>query len=389
MNYANMIEEKGLKVRLQRMFWLSAFGPQLTSAQKGFIVATLISTIVGTFTTSLNFYDRVQDKKNQKKQQGVDDGQNKQIQELNEKLDKLQTAGDKSDSRSDSQSRSRDRRRRRRKSVGYENEEDFRRSAGRSRAMIEREFDENYMRLGQKYAQGDVITENKLQAQIIVLQQAVINVLQEAMMDGRSLSKADIHRLIAAQNMARDGSIEALRGQYDRLLPEDPQNRPRIEGPPQNTSLQRQLTLPAPEREDFAPPKRVMSLPAPVSNNELYCRYSKDLQNSRAYLDSAFTASSTCRCPDCGVRIAVSKQDFWTFEVRTPVGEDRLETRTYEMDARLVIKSHTPYGDFACVLCSRERDLDCICKSVDGLVEHLGRFHTSAEFERERDMHRV
>lgn len=370
--------------------WTPHLGHALTPAQKGFIVATLISTIIGTFTTSLNFYDRVQEKKAQKKQQGVDDGQNKQIQDLNAKIDKLQSGVDSRESRSDSRSRSSERRRRRRrKSVGYEDDEDFRRSAGRSRAMIEREFDENYHRLGQRYAQGDVITENKLQAQIITLQQAVINVLQEAMMDGRTLSKADIHRLIAAQNMARDGSLEALRGQYDRLLPDEPQKRLRIDEAPHNTSLQRQLTLPAPEREDFAPPKRVMSLPANVSNNELYCRYSTDLQSSRAYLGSAFTATGSCRCPDCGVYIPVSKQDFWTFEVRTPIGDDRLEKRTYEMDARLVIKSHTPYGDYACVLCSRERDLDCVCKSVEGLVEHLGRVHMSAEFERESDMHRV
>lgn len=256
--------------------------------------------------------------------------------------------------------------------------------------MIERAYDENYLRLGDRYAEGDVITENKLQAQIITLQQAVINVLQEAMMDGRQLSKADIHRLIAAQEMAREGSLDALRGQYDRLLPDTKSSqRLRLEAAPNSAPLQRQLTLPAPQEESFAPPKRVMSLPAPPTSDHLYCRYSIDLQTSRASITPAFSTVGICRCPDCGVRIPVSKQDVWSFEVRKPIGDDMVERRWFEMDARLVIKSHTPYGDYACVLCARERDMDCICKSVGGLVEHLGRVHTAEEFEREWDMHRI
>ncbi len=344
----------------------------------------------------------MQEKKAQRKQNKVDDGQNEEIRQLREEIKKnssrIKDKGSSSGSRSRSTSQSRDGRRRRkggkrRRSVGYEDEEDFHRSAARSRAMIEREYDENYLRLGQRYAQGDVITENKLQAQIITLQQAVINVLQEALMDGRSLTKADIHRLVGAQERARDGSLEALRGQYDRLLPAAyEEKRLRIEGPRSGDArIQRQLTLPAavPEREEFSPPKRVMSLPVQQASEELYCGYSRDLQASRVALGPSFAASGSCRCPDCGVRIPVSKLDVWTFEVRIPVGDDRLEKRIYEMDARLVVKSHTSYGDYACVLCSRERELDCICKSVDVLVEHLGRVHTSEEFEREKDMHRV
>ena len=288
--------------------------------------------------------------------------------------------------------------------MGHDDEEeDFRRSAARSRAMIEREYDENYLRLGQRYAQGDLITETKLQAQIITLQQAVINVLQDALMDGRTLTKADIHRLVGAQERAREGSLEALRGQYDRLRIEAPgaydgrQLRIEASGARDEVArfgdakLQRQLTLPvsAPEKEEMGPPRRVMSLPVQQADGELYCQYASDLQASRIALGPTFGATGSCRCPDCGVRIPVSKQDVWTFEVRIPVGNDRLERRIYEMDARLVVKSHTPHGDYACVLCSRERRLDCICKNLDVYVEHLGRVHTSEEFERERDMHRI
>ena len=73
------------------------------------------------------------------------------------------------------------------------------------------------------YAQGDVIAENKLQAQVIQLQQTVINVLQDALLNDRKLSKADIHRLITAQDNARQGSLDALRDQYDRMIQDEPQ----------------------------------------------------------------------------------------------------------------------------------------------------------------------
>ena len=341
----------------------------------------------------MTLHDKVQDKRNQNRQKQLDQGQDKQIQDLKQQVDKLQ-------SREDSSSRSKSRRRRRRSLDDDDNdgeEEDFDRSAQRSRLMIEQEFKENVQRMGPRYAEGDAIAENKLQAQIIALQQTVIDVLQDALLSGRSLTKADIHRLIVAQDHARDGSLEALRDQYHRMtisqkrpLPIKYDQRPR--SPPR-----RQLTLPAPDQDDsFVRVRRVQTMPVRSGSRSsspplVYCRYAHSLQkDQRRPLSPAFLLNGSQRCPSCDVAIPVSTSDVWVFETHTPIRtqyEDNLvELRSFSTDARLVVKSHTSAGEFLCVLCYRNRDADCLCGSVDALISHLGRVHTSDEFEREEDM---
>lgn len=59
------------------------------------------------------------------------------------------------------------------------------------------------------------------------------------------------------------------------------------------------------------------------------------------------------------------------------------------MDGRFVIKCHTAEGGFACVLCEKFRDMDCLCKSVEALVKHLGTAHTPDEFECDPDLVRM
>ena len=51
------------------------------------------------------------------------------------------------------------------------------------------------------------MTENQLQAQIIALQQTVINVLQDALYNDRPMSRGDIAQLISASQSAREGSL--------------------------------------------------------------------------------------------------------------------------------------------------------------------------------------
>ena len=166
----------------------------------------------------MNLHDKYQEKKDRNKQKELDEGQDQKIKKLQSEVDSLRNKGS-----GDGRSRSRPKLQSRRSlSVGDYEDEDFDRSAQRSRAMIEREFDANVRRMGSPYAQGDVIAENKLQAQVIQLQQTVINVLQDALLNDRKLSKADIHRLVQAQDNARQGSMEALRDQYDRMLQDRP-----------------------------------------------------------------------------------------------------------------------------------------------------------------------
>ncbi|KAK7963619.1 hypothetical protein PG996_008685 [Apiospora saccharicola] len=375
MNYANMIEEKNLK--------------------KTFIIATLCSTLIGTFTSSMGLWDRVKDKRDQTKR---DTEQDKEIKELRKQVEdagKQQQQQNNNNNNNNNQqnqhqhqiqqrccsgSRHRSpppRRRGREDEVGYALE--------RSGALIGREFDEGYERLGRRFAIGDTVTENRLQAQIIALQQTVITVLQDALYNGRQLDNADMSKLIAASNAAREGSLDALRQQRQRqtLAIEAPAPAPAVPMPPPAVS--------------FASPRRaktVLSEPEP-----LYCRYSLDLQHVRNKpLARTFAPGGDCRCPGCGIRLQAEADDFWEIGKRArgrPAREGRrgsssseavlLDEREFHVGQRFVVKCHTPDGEFACVLCSRFRDQDVICPTVDQLINHVGRDHTVDELEREDD----
>lgn len=146
--------------------------------QKGFIIATLLSTVIGTFTASMTLHDKVSEKRAKKKQAKTDQGQNDQIKEMKEKLDKLEKGGgaegEKKDeggkdekgkdeskgkprSRSRSRSRSSSRRRppRRRESVFDDEDAYFAHNAAKSKDMIERTYQDHLQKIGPKYARGD------------------------------------------------------------------------------------------------------------------------------------------------------------------------------------------------------------------------------------------
>ncbi|KAF2478361.1 uncharacterized protein BDR25DRAFT_251131 [Lindgomyces ingoldianus] len=328
MNYSNMIEEKNLK--------------------KTFIIATLCSTLVGTFTSSMGLWDRVNEKRRQKKRDSKQDSEIKLLREEIEKKDK------------ESKEREDDRKKR-------PAQDDVGDSFERSGALIRRQYDEGYERLGRKFAVGDHVTENQLQAQIITLQQTVIQVLQDALYNDRQLSRADIAKLVAASNAARDGSLDALRGQQQRLA---------IEAPPQRA---------------LPPPKRASTV---VEADPLFCRYSLDLQYiPKKPLAASFAPGGDCRCPDCGVRLPVDSDDFWQIGKRTPIliseggyEKEVMETREFHLGQRFILKCHTVDGEYACVLCNKHRDVDALCRTPEALVNHVGRFHDLIELEKERDL---
>ncbi|SPJ79119.1 uncharacterized protein FTOL_07510 [Fusarium torulosum] len=216
MNYSNMIEEKNLK--------------------KTFIIATLCSTLVGTFTSSMGLWDRVKEKRKQSKR---DTTQDEEIKKLKAQVEENSKYKDRASERS---------------RVSDEVEASFERSG----ALINREFEDGYQRYGRRFAIGDVVTENKLQAQVIALQQTVINVLQDALYNGRQLDRADMARLIAASDAARDGSLGALRQQRQRLMDDE-------------------MPMPPPQPA-LPPPKRA---PTVIRDDPLYCRYALDLHMRR------------------------------------------------------------------------------------------------------------
>ncbi|KAF4445600.1 hypothetical protein F53441_10664 [Fusarium austroafricanum] len=320
-----MIEEKNLK--------------------KTFIIATLCSTLVGTFTSSMGLWDRVKEKRKQAKRDTTQDEEIKKLQEQVEEASK------------DRERICKDR-------------DEVEASFQRSGALINREFEDGYQRYGRRFAVGDVVTENKLQAQVIALQQTVINVLQDALYNGRQLDRTDMAKLIAASDAAREGSLGALRQQRQRLMDlEDPIPPP-------------QMALP--------PPKRASTI---VKDDPLYCRYALDLQYiPERPLASTFAPRGDCRCPACDVFLDVEADDGWAIgktatRVITEQGYKREidEELEFHISPRFVVKCHTPDGEFACVLCSRFRDGDVLCPTADTLVNHIGREHTVAEMGREPD----
>ncbi|CAI6335327.1 unnamed protein product [Periconia digitata] len=362
MNYANMIEEKNLK--------------------KTFIIATLCSTLVGTFTSSIGLWDRVQDKRRQ----------GKRDLKQEEAIKKLQERADKAEKERDEFRRGGGQSPRRR----YDDDE-VGDSFERSGALIQRQFDEGYGRLGSRFARGDTLTENQLQRQIIALQQTVIQVLQDALANDRQLTRSDMAKLVSASDAARQGSIEALRDQQQRLALDYDHDAP----PPPSSrylALQDRRSSPSPPPHQLArAPKRssTIILQDTEPDSSLFCSYSAQLQaNPHHPLSTSFSPSGPRTCPSCLTSLDIAPSDFWAIGKTTPIPTIRpdevvMETREFHLGQRFVIKCHTRDGEFACVLCSRFRERDAICRTVEALVNHVGRFHEVGELERERDLREV
>ncbi|KFA80075.1 hypothetical protein S40288_08222 [Stachybotrys chartarum IBT 40288] len=352
MNYANMIEEKNLK--------------------KTFIIATLCSTLVGTFTSSIGLWDRV---KNRREQHKRDVEQDEEIKKLRSQIEEAEGRNRGHGQRHRSLPPPRDRDWDRDWDSYGPGRDYVGDSLERSGALISREFDDGYERLGRRFAVGDAVTENKLQAQIIALQRTVINVLQDALADGRQLDRRDMALLVAASDTARDQSLDALRQQRQRLAYEAPT-------PPRQLEYRSQPAS-----------SSTTSSTASLETDSLFCRYSLDLQYLRNKpLSGAFSPSGDGRCPACDVRLDVEPDDCWAIEKRERArvrdhgrAGDVLEEREFQLGQRFVVKCHMPDGRFACLLCTRFRSRDTICSTVDGLVNHVGKDHDMGELESEED----
>ncbi|KAI1487529.1 hypothetical protein F5X96DRAFT_649458 [Biscogniauxia mediterranea] len=329
-NLANMTEEKSLK--------------------KTFIIATLCSTLIGTFSSSIGLWDRVNEKRRQKRKD------TKQDDEIRKLRDQVNKAGKQNKEREEDLSR-------------QPREDDLCRSLERSGALIMREYDEGLERLGRRYAVGDIITENQLQAQILALQQTVISVLQDALLNNRTITRHDMQRLILASKTAREGSLDALRQQYQRLLLD---------------------TMP-PQRR-LPPPKRASM---DRGNESIFCRYSLDLQHiPRKQLSASFAPGGNGRCPYCRVRLDIaSSNTYWHIEKRVPAvisdglyKEEIMEDHSFHLGQRFAIKCHTENGDFACVLCHNYRSVHVICSNLETLVNHVGKAHDAFELAKDMDL---
>ena len=215
----------------------------------------------------------------------------------------------------------------------------------------------------------------------------------------------DMNKLYNASEFAREGSIRALRDQYQRLLQAVPPNRPRPLGPVRRTS-----STPALRDAGFArdgPARRGTALVPFARDGPLFCRYAEALQRSRRPLDEALTAGDGGgACPSCGARFDIRAGRAWKFE--SEVVRERLpaaaaarddgggvvvqivEDRTYAIGNRFLVKCHrAAAAGYACYLCFRHRDKDTLCDSAETLVNHVVKKHDVREYEEEVDIRDV
>lgn len=349
---------------------------QEKNLKKTFIIATLVSTIISCFGNAQGLYDRLAQKKVDKKQ----DAEIKKLQEqVNSKSKDADDAKTKSD---DGRSRQGERRR-----GGSPDSEDLHKSLQRSGRIIQntQRFYEDDLyrmdrRLQQRFEMGDMIAQNELQAQIIQLQQTVINILEQAVYTGQQPSRADMVLLFQASEAARQGTVDALSGQYHRLIQGGELQRSRtapmkaIEGPPSLQSSRRGSVQPS-----------LRGLPEP---DPLYCRYAAALQDYPGkQLAASFSPGGNCACESCGVRLPIVPGR--AFQIYKEDSEVRGGEARYHILNRFMVKCHRPNGEFACVLCTRNRKVDTIWEDLRAFAKHVSRAHDANEYFMEIDIEEV
>lgn len=276
-----------------------------------------------------------------------------------------------------------------------------------------------------------VLTENELQKQIILLQQTVIGVLEDALYNGRQIGRGGVDKLVRASRSARNGSLDALQGQYRRILQELPVSRP----PPKAIEAGAGEASPRGPLPPRPPPKahqassKTKTRPGPssrspprgTSGRDFYCRYSVDLQLSPRPLSGAFAPGKGSACPACSTRLTVDTADMWEFTLparASSVGatagksssRDKAKAQGRDtsrkgsaakgqhvqgmvrirLPAKFVVKCHTPEGEYACALCcgpdGEYGGEIVLCEDPEALVDHVAKEHKTSDLEKEVDI---
>jgi len=256
-----------------------------------------------------------------------------------------------------------------------------------------------------------VISQTQLQSQVITLQGTVIRILQDALFTGR-INEGDMARLYNASEFAREGTVRALRDQYQRMLQAAPLKRPigpirRISSTP-SLATERSTTTTTTTGTEVARRRDSKALALWNRPGTLFCRYAEMLQDTSRPLARSFQldsgdARADGRCPACGVAIPIEPGRSWKIDkelvhekvlARRPTENleevyTRVEDRKYMVSNRFVVKCHREGAGYACYLCYRNRDADTLCESMEGLVQHVSKDHQAAEYDAERDIKEV
>jgi len=247
-----------------------------------------------------------------------------------------------------------------------------------------------------------VVAQNQIQTQIILLQGNVIRLLEEALLTGKI---PDINRLYNTAEFAREGSIQALRDQYQRLLESTPQLR-RPGALVRKTSSTPSLRSGDSVWSHRRPAQKALTY---GTSAPLFCRLAEEVQRTARPLDACvITDRSGARCAACGAGAGSGDREdgcrSWRIEKELAVrsngstmgdrrysrgsddGSELIVVRTYLLTPRFIFKCHREDAGYACYLCYRHRDRDTLCRSEEGLVSHVTSKHSIAEYEDDRDI---
>ncbi|KAF2691929.1 hypothetical protein K458DRAFT_7827 [Lentithecium fluviatile CBS 122367] len=356
------------------------------------VVVSLVRTLASSFVSAGHVYRRLKKRSKDVKGHIKDHLEEDQGREKGKEKHEEHDRRSRRDSHSDDdqgrrrlshrrwESRSRSRRRRD-DSTDSEAE-----SIDTSAALVRTEYDRGYQILGERFANGDLITRNQLQYQIIALQQALLQIYENSILyseNPRHPPSFYLRQLVQTARSARQASIEALSMQYNRMLPAPEVHEPHaaLPGPRSSSS-----TIYS-SHHDSPHPDASSHAYKPTSG-ELFCVFARDLQRSPTLpLSDNFKSGGDHRCPYCHAYIPVRHNKAWEIvkEVER-VADKEICERTFLVNTRFLVKCHRQGGGFACVLCCEYSDADTVCSEVRALIEHLWREHTCAELEWDGDI---
>ncbi|KAF2476423.1 uncharacterized protein BDR25DRAFT_65895 [Lindgomyces ingoldianus] len=349
------------------------------------VVVSLVHTLMDSFGSASDLYKKLK-RKEKRIEEDVE-----VLKERHGMSPRRRSDSDDSDERPDrhgGRSR-RSRSRGSRRSADYSDSDEE--SMCTSGALVRQEYERGYRHLGQKFAVGDLITQNQLQAQIIAMQQTIITIFQEcALIYGPRTNPVSHHlaTLLNTTRAARSGSIEALALQYQRMLtgvgvPEG------LPAPPLEGVTNEIVIRTKPRARDRSMDSNTTTRTGPTAITErevprgLFCMYAVDLQkHADQPLADAYKEGGDGRCPYCKFRIPTRPGKAWEIvkeDERSKIGRERV----FLLENRFVVKSHRDGGPYACVLCSVHRENDTVCDSVAALVDHVWQDHLCGEFEKE------
>ncbi|OAG10749.1 uncharacterized protein CC84DRAFT_1161610 [Paraphaeosphaeria sporulosa] len=363
------------------------------------IVVSLVSTLAKSFGSAGDLYRKLKKKtKNTKK--GLKEDIKQEIEEhLSEPEGpaRREARSERGNNHHRRESRSRSRHPRD-KSCDSDRE-----SIEHSYELVRAEYDRGYHRLGEKFAVGDLITRNQLQAQIILLQQRLLYTYEDVILHSdfpRHTPSYHLKELVHTTRTARSAVIDALTMQYQRMLPALGPTAPdhllpgAYPSPPTPTvhtpddvlhdhhtkTLQYQHHHRPSSRSPARSPSKSRT-PHP----SLYCSYALTLQRTPTLtLPAPFLPDGTNRCPSCSTHIPASPNKAWEI-VKASSREGALD-RTFWVGTRFLAKCHREGGGLACILCSRWREADTVCGVAEALVEHIWRDHGVRELEGDEDV---